>query len=113
MDALVNAALMAGENVSEHVVRKVFGSSIDLVVHLDRDAVRDGDRPLRRRVMEVLAVVPSLHDDFTVEPIFLRDDMSAGLRWTGARPPRSVSRSIESMFGSDALHRVFGDGFAS
>lgn len=113
MDALVNAALMAGENVSEHVVRKVFGSSIDLVVHLDRDAVRDGDRPLRRRVMEVLAVVPSLHDDFTVEPIFLRDDMSTGLHWTGARLPQAVSRSIVSMFGSDALPRVFGDGFAS
>ena len=113
LDALVNAALMAGENVSEHVVRKVFGSSIDLVVHLDRDAIRAEGRPLRRKVMEVLAVVPSLHDDFTVEPIFVRDDMSSPMRWTGARPPTSVSRSIESMFGPDALHRVFGDGFAA
>ena len=113
MDALVNAALMAGENVSEHVVRKVFGSSIDLVVHLDRDAVRHGERPLRRKVMEVLAVVPSLHDDFTVEPIFLRDDMSSDLAWTGARPPQTVTRSIESMFGLDALRRVFGEGFAT
>lgn len=107
LDALVNAALMAGENVSEHVVRKVFGSSIDLVVHLDRDGVRDGDRPLRRKVMEVLAVVPSLHDDFTVEPIFIRDDMDAPMRWTGARPPSGLSNSIAATFGRAALDQVF------
>ena len=36
LEALVTAALMAGENVPEPVVRKVFAYSIDLVVHLDR-----------------------------------------------------------------------------
>ncbi|MFP5332440.1 MAG: CpaF family protein [Acidimicrobiia bacterium] len=107
LDALVNAALMAGENVSERVVRKVFGASIDLVVHLDRDGVRDGDRPLRRRVSEIVAVVPSLHDDFTVEPIFSRADMDAPLRWTGARPPQSLVRSIGATFGGAALEQVF------
>lgn len=107
LDALVNAALMAGENVSEHVVRKVFGSSIDLVVHLDRDGVRDGDRPLRRKVMEVLAVVPSLHDDFTTEPLFTRDDMDSPMRWTGARPPAGLSCSIAATFGRPALEQMF------
>jgi pilus assembly protein CpaF len=111
LDALVNAALMAGENVSERVVRKVFGSSIDLVVHLDRDGVREGDRPLRRKVMEILAVVPSLHADFTTEPIFVRDDLDGPLRWTGARPTPSLIRSIESHAGREALQRVFGQGF--
>jgi pilus assembly protein CpaF len=111
LDALVNAALMAGENVSERVVRKVFGSSIDLVVHLDRDGVREGDRPLRRRVMEILAVVPALHDDFTVEPIFVRESLDAPLSWTGARPSVSMARGIESRFGPEALARAFGDGF--
>jgi pilus assembly protein CpaF len=109
LDALVNAALMAGENVSERVVRKVFGSSIDLVVHLDRDGVREGDRPLRRRVMEILAVVPSLHDDFTVEPIFVRESLDAPLRWTGARPSVSMTRGIESRFGPGALAGAFGE----
>ena len=113
LDALVNAALMAGENVSERVVRKVFGSSIDIVVHLDRDGVRDEDGPLRRKVMEVLAVVPSLHDDFTVEPIFVRESMDGALRWTGARPPARLTRSIESSFGRDALESVFEPGFAA
>jgi len=108
LDALVNAALMAGENVSERVVSKVFGSAIDVVVHLDRDGVRDGDRPLRRKVMEVLAVVPSLHDDFTTEPIFVRDDLDSPLRWTGARPPAALTRSIERSYGREALIRVFG-----
>lgn len=95
LDALVNAALMAGENVSERVVRKVFGASIDLVVHLDRDGVRDGDRPLRRQVMEILAVTPALHDDFTVEPIFVRDELGAPMRWTGARPGPALQRELE------------------
>lgn len=111
LDALVNSALMAGENVSERVVRKVFGSSIHLVVHLDRDAVRDGERPLRRKVMEVLAVVPSLHDDFTVEPIFIREDMDAPMRWTGVRPPAGLTRSLEATFGREALASVFGGGY--
>lgn len=107
LDALVNAALMAGENVAERIVRKVFGSSIDLVVHLDRDAVSDGERPLRRKVVEVLAVVPSLDHEFTVEPLFQREDMDAPLRWTGTRPPPGLARSIAAMFGRDALARMF------
>ena len=49
LDALVNAALMAGENVTERIVRKVFSESLDVVVHLDRDDVRQrrrrGDPP--------------------------------------------------------------------
>ena len=44
LHALVNAALMAGENVTERVVRKVFSESLDLVVHVDRD-----DLAARRR----------------------------------------------------------------
>ena len=39
LDALVNAALMAGENVTERIVRKVFSQSLDVVIHVDRDDV--------------------------------------------------------------------------
>ncbi len=52
LDALVNAALMAGENVTERIVRKVFSQALDVVVHLDRDDVAGGlgrDPPARRR----------------------------------------------------------------
>jgi pilus assembly protein CpaF len=112
LDALVNAALMAGENVTERVVRKVFGSSIDLVIHLDRDGVKDGERALRRSVVEIVAVVPSLHDDFTTEPIFVRDGLDAPLRWTGARPPGSLVKAIIAACGPDAFQGTFGSGVA-
>lgn len=95
LDALVNAALMAGENVPERVVRKVFSSSVDLVVHLDRRA-EPGDATIRRETMEVMAVVPSLHEDFSTEPIFTRDHLGGPLEWTGAFPPESLVRRIEA-----------------
>ena len=88
LSALVNAAIMAGENVTEPVVRRVFASSLDYVVHLDLDeaaAVAAGEG-IRRRVVEILAVVPSLHDDFSTEPVFLREHLGAPLEWTGVVP---------------------------
>lgn len=98
LHALVNAALMAGENVTEPVVRSVFASSIDFVVHLDRD------RSVRR-VTEVLALVPSLHDDFSTQPIFVRERLDGPLRWTGVLPPEATTRRIERAARVD-LHQV-------
>src|SRR5580765_5311323 len=72
LHALVNAALMAGENVTERVVRRVLSSALDLVVHLDRDDGTVGGR-VRRQVMEITAVVPALGDDFSLEPLFVRE----------------------------------------
>jgi pilus assembly protein CpaF len=88
LHALVNAAIMAGENVSEPIVRKVFASALDFVVHLDLDDPNrvDPEAGLRRRVMEIIAVVPSLHDDFSTEPIFQRASLGAPLEWTGVLP---------------------------
>ena len=97
LSALVNAALMAGENVPEAVVRKVFSASIDLVVHLDREMQGESDGPIKRQVMEILAVVPSLHDDFSVEPLFVRDRLGAGLHWTGALPPDRLTHRLQRM----------------
>lgn len=92
--ALVNAALMAGENVPETVVRKVFAASIDVVVHCEREVGRESEAANRRQVVEVLAVVPSLHDDFSTEPIFARERIGDPLRWTGALPPDRLLRRI-------------------
>lgn len=94
--ALVNAALMAGENVPERVVRNVFAASIDLVIHLDRESGSDQDRT-RRQVVEILALVPSLHDDFSVQPLFVRERMGAPLMWTGALPPDRLRRRLEQV----------------
>lgn len=94
LDALVNAALMAGENIPERVVRKVFASSIDLVVHLDRDVDPVGGG-IRRRTVEIRALVPSLHEDFSSEPLYQRERLGAPLEWTGAMPPEALVRRLE------------------
>jgi pilus assembly protein CpaF len=112
LDALVNAALMAGENVTERIVRKVFSEALDLVVHLDRDDVADGDgEAIRRQVVEIAAVVPALRDDFTVEPLFVRDERRGALRWTGAMPP-SLAQRLARVDGATAAG-AFGSGVPS
>lgn len=90
LEALVNAALMAGENIPERVVRKVFSNSIDLVVHLERDTA-PSQGGVRRETMEVLAVVPALHEDFSTEALFARPEMGGALEWTGALPHQALA----------------------
>jgi pilus assembly protein CpaF len=110
LDALVNAALMAGENVPERVVRKVFSSSINLVVHLDRGMDLSGSRIIRETV-EIRAVVPALHDDFSTEAIFSRDRLGGPLTWTGSLPPEGLARRIEGVLpGRSGLTSLLRDG---
>jgi Flp pilus assembly CpaF family ATPase len=80
--ALVNAALMAGENVTESIVQRVFGDALDVVVHVDRAGTR-------RQVTEIAAV----GRNGTIEPIFTRDRLDAPLAWTGALPDTLESRT--------------------
>lgn len=89
LTALVNMALMAGENVTEGVVRSVFASALDVLVHLALDERGGDDSPgrARRQVMEVLEVQPSLEaGSFTTEQVFARPDFGKPLEWTGAVP---------------------------
>jgi pilus assembly protein CpaF len=87
VNALVNAALMAGENVTERIVRKVLGEALDLVVQLDRDDLPRGtEGRIRRQVTEITAVVPAIADDQTYEPIFVRNGLGRPLEWTGVLP---------------------------
>lgn len=95
LKALVNAALMAGENVPDRVVRNIFASSIDLVVHLGRDVDREG--VVRRETLEIRSLVPALHDDFSTEPIFERSAPGSALQWTGAMPPAHLTDRIERL----------------
>jgi hypothetical protein len=85
---------MAGENVPERVVRKIFSTSIDLLVHLDRD-VDPSEGRVRRQTVEIRALVPSLHDDFSSEPLFVRENKGGPMVWTGALPPEILSRRLE------------------
>ncbi len=110
LDALVNAALMAGENVPDRVVRKVFSSSIDVLVHLDR-SLEPATGRIQRQVMEIRAVVPSLHDDFSSESIFARDRVGSPMEWTGALPPESLVRRIEQTVPEgETLALILGGG---
>ena len=110
LEALVNAALMAGENVPERVVRKVFSSSIDFVLHLDR-RTDPSDSSIQRQTMEIRAVVPALHDDFSSEPIFVRDRVGAPMEWTGATPPADISERIERVLpGGTGLSHLLERG---
>lgn len=111
--AIVNAAIMAGENVTEPIVRRVFANSIDFVVHLDRDMRRpdDVDGGIRRQVMEILAVTPSLaSDDFTTEPIFVRGALGEPMRWTGSHPPDEVVRRIDGALPGDGSVKAILQG---
>ncbi|NND01215.1 MAG: CpaF family protein [Acidimicrobiia bacterium] len=110
LNALVNAALMAGENVTEEVVRKVFSSTIDFVVHLDRDATTYEGQTLRRQTMEVLALNPSLHDDFTTEPLFHREEIGRPLQWTGQMPNEALTKRIDAALPEGFDLRAICDG---
>jgi pilus assembly protein CpaF len=92
VNALVNAALMAGENVTESIVRAIFTDALDVVVHVDRDDAGRAEGRIRRHVTEITAVVPSLADRQTCEPLFVRDGPARPLEWTGALPPALETR---------------------
>ena len=114
LDALVNAALMAGENVTERIVRKVFSASLDIVVHLDRDdLLQVGSGAIRRQVMEIAAVMPALRDDFTTEQLFVREQLGAPLRWTGVFPAQLVARLGRVVQGSGFADLVGAAGTVS
>lgn len=99
LTALVNMALMAGENVTEPVVRAVFASAIDFVAHLglDERPRRGTDGSARRQVVEILEVSRSLHEGaFTTEPIFVRRALGRPLEWAGTVPASAevIERSL-------------------
>ena len=104
LQALTSTAIMAGENVPAAQVRAVFASTIDLVVHLDREDVqlRDGEGRIRRQVMEIVAVPPlqASEADYTTEPIFIREEFGAPLRWTKAPLPEGLRRRLDRVMRS-------------
>jgi pilus assembly protein CpaF len=109
VDAIVNAALMAGENVTESIVRRIFVGALDLVVHIDRDE-GGGDRHVRRQVTEIAAIVPSLSEGETYEPMFVRDGLGAALTWTGVVPPSLEARIDRVLPTESRLRRLLERG---
>ena len=46
--------------------------------------------------MEILTLNPSLHDDFTTEPLFTREVIGEPLEWTGQMPNQALRRRMEA-----------------
>lgn len=100
LQALMSTAIMAGQNVDAVQVRSVFCSIVDLVVHLAReplDLKRNGEGGIRRQVMEIAAIPPlqGSESDFAVEPIFVREELGAPLRRTGAPLPDELGARLD------------------
>lgn len=109
LNALVSTAAMAGPNVAPEQVRGVFAQIIDLVVHTARQPeAAAGRRPGRRQVMEVVAIPPlqAGEGDFTVEPVFVREDFGAPLRWTGSPLPHELEVRLERVLRPEGLRLV-------
>jgi pilus assembly protein CpaF len=105
LSALVNAALMAGENVTESVVTRVFSQSLDLVVHLNRHDGIDAGEGIRREVREITCVTAALGDEFTCEPLFVRAAPGRPLEWTGVVPDRLADRVDRALPSGQTLRR--------
>ena len=62
--------------------------------------------------MEILALVPSLTDDFSTQPIFAREALGKPLEWTGALPPEHVTKLIDASLAGDMTLRAIAEGRA-
>ena len=109
LNALVSTASMAGPNVPPELVRTVFAQVVDLVIHTAREPeAAAGRRPARRQVMEIVAIPPlqGSDTDFTVEPVFARDDFGAPLRWTGSPLPTDLEVRLERVLRPNGIRLV-------
>ena len=94
--ALVNAALMAGENVTEAILTRVFGTAIDFVVHLRRDQRSGRHGGIQRLVAEILVLDQHSHRaGLATKTLFARDGGAGSLEWTGVLPPEQMRRRLE------------------
>ena len=115
MQSLVTAALMAGENVPERVVRVTFARLIDLVVHCEAEPlhrIQAGGRR-RRQVMEISAVPPQIsNDEFVLEPIFVREDFGRPLEFVGHHLPEDLERRMNRSLPIGVTLRDLAEGGA-
>lgn len=115
MQSLVTAALMAGENVPERVVRTSFARLIDLVVHCEAEPlhhVPEGGRR-RRQVMEICAVPAQInHDEFVLEPLFAREDFGRPLEFVGHHLPDDLERRLNRALPGRITIRDLAEGSA-
>lgn len=106
LEALTNAAIMAGEHVPEGLVRRVFASAIDVVVHVDLHDRAGG--AVRREVREIVAVMPTVGEVFATEPLFTRPGgPGTPLEWTGVLPA-SIERFERHLPAGTSFRQLLG-----
>lgn len=115
MQSLVTAALMAGENVPERVVRVTFARLIDLVIHCEAEPlhrISTGGRR-RRQVMEISAVPAQIsNDEFVLEPLFVREDFGRPLEFVGHHLPVDLERRLDRALPPNVTLRSLAEGGA-
>ncbi len=115
MQSLVTAALMAGENIPERVVRVTFARLIDLVIHCEAEPlhrVQSGGRR-RRQVMEISAVPPQIsNDEFVLEPLFVREDFGRPLEFVGHHLADDLERRLNRALPDGTTMRDLAEGAA-
>ena len=115
MQSLVTAALMAGENIPERVVRVTFARLIDLVVPCEAEPlhrVQSGGRR-RRQVMEISAVPPQIsNDEYVLEPLFVREDFGRPLEFIGHHLPDDLERRLNRALPAGMTMRDLAEGGA-
>jgi pilus assembly protein CpaF len=115
MQSLVTAALMAGENIPERVVRVTFARLIDLVIHCEAEPlhrVEAGGRR-RRQVMQISAVPPQIsNDEFVLEPLFVREDFGRPLEFVGHHLADDLERRLNRALPDGITMRDLAEGGA-
>ncbi len=115
MQSLVTAALMAGENIPERVVRVTFARLIDVVIHCEAEPlhrVEAGGRR-RRQVMQISAVPPQIsNDEFVLEPLFVREDFGRPLEFVGHHLADDLERRLNRALPDGATMRDLAEGGA-
>ncbi len=100
MAALRDTAIMAGENVPAAQVQATFQRMFQLVVFVDREqlSLDETGRPIRRGVTEVATLMPNAKgEDFLLQPLFLRDDLDAPLRWQETDLPEATTKRFDAV----------------
>lgn len=108
LEALVNASLMAGENVSESIMRNIFSSAIDIVVHVDREEQATHENGLTRGVVEILAVENSISDSFTTTTLFKRNSLNEKLEFVGPIPDVFSKKVNKALPENITLEKICG-----
>jgi pilus assembly protein CpaF len=115
MQSLVTAALMAGENIPERVVRVTFARLIDVVIHCEAEPlhrVEAGGRR-RRQVMQISAVPPQIsNDEFVLEPLFVREDFGRPLEFVGHHLADDLERRLNRALPDGITMRDLAEGGA-